>query len=182
MTTQRQLDKAARLLAELLQQRRLRVVFAESCTGGLISAAMTKIPGISEFHCGSAVVYRVGTKQSWLGIPESLLDNPGPVSRVVAADMAERVLKNTPEADVAASVTGHLGPSAPKRQDGLIFVGIAKRKRQNRKAAAVIVHRHRLAAESPPASKLSARRLRNRRQLAAAEYVLTRLRTYLAGK
>ena len=182
MTTQRQLDTAARQLAELLQQRRLRVVFAESCTGGLISAAMTRIPGISEFHCGSAVVYRVGTKQSWLGIPESLLENPGPVSRVVATEMAERVLKNTPEADVAASVTGHLGPNAPKRQDGLIYVGIAKRKRRNNRATTVIVHRHRLAVESPPASKLSTRRLRSRRQIAAAEYVLTKLHAHLAGK
>ena len=92
MTTSQQLDAAARRLAKALKQQQLRLVLAESCTGGLISAVLAKIPGISEFHCGSAVVYRMGTKQEWLGISAAVLEKPGPVSRWVAAEMAERIL------------------------------------------------------------------------------------------
>src|SRR5436190_5950076 len=111
----------ARQVARLLQQSARKVVFAESCTGGLVSGALTKIPGISSYHCGGMVVYRNETKQAYLGISAALLDDPGPVSRQVAGQMAQRVLEKTPEADVAASVTGHLGPNAPPKQDGLVF-------------------------------------------------------------
>ena len=114
-------------VADLLKQSKARIVFAESCTAGLVSATLARVPGISEFHCGSAVVYRLATKTRWLGISEQLLNDPGPVSDEVARAMAEGVLTRTPEADLAVSITGHLGPNAPTDQDGLIFVGFARR-------------------------------------------------------
>src|SRR5580658_9124836 len=98
-------------IAELLSQLRMRLVFAESCTGGLAAASLARIPGISEFLCGSAVVYRLDTKMRWLEVPESMLIDVGPVSEPVARSMAEGVLAKTPEADLSASVTGHLGPN-----------------------------------------------------------------------
>ena len=113
MPNQRQLNQQAKTLASVLKSRDLRIVFAESCTGGLVSAALTRVPGISDYHCGSAVVYRIDTKTRWLNVPSELLVKPGPVSNVVARHMAEGVLRHTPEADVAASITGHLGPNAP---------------------------------------------------------------------
>ena len=172
MTTSQQLDAAARRLAKVLKRQQLRIVLAESCTGGLISAVLAKIPGISEFHCGSVVVYRLGTKQEWLGISANVLKKPGPVSRLVAAEMAERVLERTPEADIAASVTGHLGPGAPKRQDGLIYVGIAQRANSGQTIASK-VKRHLLPGDqSVSLSQLDAGRLRIARQRAAAEFVL----------
>lgn len=118
---------AARRVARLLKQTNCKVVFAESCTGGLASGALTKIPGISSYHCGGVVVYRNETKQAYLGISAAMLDNPGPVSCEVAEQMATRVLAKTPEADLAAAVTGHLGPNAPARQDGLVFLAVAWR-------------------------------------------------------
>lgn len=127
MSVTRQLSVEAKRLARILEKRNLKIVFAESCTGGLVSATLTQIPGISSYHCGSAVVYQVETKAEWLGISRDLLDDPGPVSREVAIEMVTGVLEKTPQADVAASVTGHLGPDAPNEQDGLIYVAVAVR-------------------------------------------------------
>jgi PncC family amidohydrolase len=118
---------AARRVARLLRQTGSKVVFAESCTGGLVSGALTRFAGISDYHCGGVVVYRNQTKRAWLDIPAALLEDPGPVSREVAEEMAARVLAMTPEADVAASVTGHLGPNAPAGLDGLVFAAVAWR-------------------------------------------------------
>ena len=119
---------SARRVAQLLKAADIKVVFAESCTGGLVSGALTRIPGISNHHCGGVIVYRNETKTAYLGIPAGKLKNPGPVSSAVAELMARRVLKKTPEADVAVSVTGHLGPHAPPKLDGLVYAAIARRK------------------------------------------------------
>lgn len=119
--------QSARRVARLLAASGQKVVFAESCTGGLVSGALTRIPGISEHHCGGVIVYRNATKTAYLGIPAKLLDQHGPVSREVAEQMALRVLEKTPEATIAVSVTGHLGPDAPADLDGRVFVGIAQR-------------------------------------------------------
>ena len=121
------MSSPARRVARLLKVSDLKVVFAESCTGGLVSGALTKIPGISNHHCGGVVVYRNATKQAYLDIPADLLEDPGAVSEKVAGLMALRVLEKTPEADIAVSVTGHLGPNAPSDLDGLVFVGLARR-------------------------------------------------------
>jgi len=129
------IESAARRVAKLLKASGLKVVFAESCTGGLVSGSLTQIPGISEHHCGGVVVYRDETKAAYLDIPPKLLDDPGPVSRQVAELMAQGVLDRTPEADLSAAVTGHLGPNAPKKLDGLVFIAIAVRK-----PATVAVH------------------------------------------
>jgi nicotinamide-nucleotide amidase len=122
---------AARRVARLLKKTNRKVVFAESCTGGLVSGALTKIPGISQWHCGGVVVYRNETKQAYLSIPAAVLKNPGPVSAEVAELMAKSVLKLTPEADLAAAVTGHLGPNAPPKLDGLVFIAVAWRVHKN---------------------------------------------------
>ena len=126
---QQPLGSLAREVAELLTQLQLKIVFAESCTAGLISATLARVPGASNFHCGSAVVYRLDTKTQWLDVPASMLNHHGAVSDPVAATMAEGALFHTTEADLAVSITGHLGPHAPEEQDGLVFVGVAMRGR-----------------------------------------------------
>jgi len=118
---------AAKRTARLLQATHRKVVFAESCTGGLVSGALTAVPGISDFHCGGVVTYRNETKTAYLGIPADVLKDPGPVSSEVAELMATRVLEKTPEADVAVSVTGHLGPNAPAKLDGRVYSAVAWR-------------------------------------------------------
>jgi nicotinamide-nucleotide amidase len=120
---------AAQLAAQRLRERQLRLVLAESCTGGLVAATLTRIPGISEWFCGSAVVYRLDTKHEWLDVPQALFHAPGPgvVSREVAEAMAHGALRHTPEAKIAAAITGHLGPNAPDEQDGHIWMAVAMR-------------------------------------------------------
>jgi len=129
------ITSSARRVARLLKSTGLKVVFAESCTGGLVSGSLTIIPGISEHHCGGMVVYRNETKAAFLDIPRKMLIDPGPVSRPVAELMSQQVLKRTPEADLSAAVTGHLGPNAPAHLDGLVFVAIAVRK-----PSAIVIH------------------------------------------
>ncbi len=119
----------ARDIFPLLEQTRQRIVCAESCTAGLVSAALAGIPGASHWLCGSAVVYRNATKTTWVGVPEEVLDDParGDVSEETAIRMAVGVLAITPEASVAVSVTGHLGPEAPVGLDGVVYLGWAER-------------------------------------------------------
>lgn len=123
-----QLMPLARQLARLLAERKLRVVFAESCTAGLVSATLSRIPGISQWHCGSAVTYRDDTKRQWLAVRGADIQRESAVSEPVARQMARGVLTNTPEAHLSASVTGHLGPDAPPELDGVIYMAVARRR------------------------------------------------------
>jgi nicotinamide-nucleotide amidase len=134
---------SVRRVARLLQQTGKKVVFAESCTGGLISGSLTAVPGISQYHCGGMVVYRNETKTAFLGIPPRMIDNFDAVSTKIALEMASRVLARTPEADIALSVTGHLGPDAPRDKDGLVFVGIAARNTNHSSKPKITVHERR---------------------------------------
>jgi len=154
-----------------LIQFRLKIVFAESCTAGLISATLARTPGASNFHCGSAVVYRLDTKTHWLSVPASMLIDPGAVSEPVAASMAEGALAHTPEADLAVSITGHLGPNAPESQDGLVFVAIALRGRFCR----VVEHRLRKVDVVNDRLRFPGETEREQRQWAAVELVLTQI-------
>jgi PncC family amidohydrolase len=153
----------------LLAERRKRIVLAESCTAGLISASLAGVPGISDYLCGSAVTYRDATKAAWLDVPASRLADPGPVSQAVARDMVEGVLCRTPEADMALSITGHLGPDSPPELDGLVFVAVAIRA-VGAKSLAMRVHECRLTAIG-----------RVSRQCEAAALALEQLRRALAS-
>ena len=172
------LEKPLQELASLLIQQTLKVVFAESCTGGLISATLARFAGISRVHCGSAVVYRLDTKTQWLGIPAKMLIDSGPVSEVVARAMAQGVLQRTPEAALGVSITGHLGPDAPPELDGQIFVGIALRGR----TAHVIGHRLPTGAFTAASTGYSGLTEREQRQWGAVEFVFQQLIAMLRGK
>lgn len=123
------LSEIASCVAALLRATGRRLVLAESCTGGLVAASLTETPGISEFLCGSAVVYRTATKTAWLGIDPGMLDDPliGPVSAETTRALALAALERTPEADLSAAVTGHLGPDAPPAEDGRVYIAVATR-------------------------------------------------------
>jgi PncC family amidohydrolase len=129
----------SRKVAQLLKLHAQKLVLAESCTGGLVCGSLTRVPGISQFLCGAMVTYRNETKTQYLGIAERILKHPGPVSEIVARQMAEGVLQRTPEATLAASVTGHLGPQAPAELDGVVYLAVARRAG---KRAQTIVRRH----------------------------------------
>jgi len=125
MDLENELQAAAHELAATLGQKQIRVVLAESCTGGQASAALTQISGISRWYCGSAVTYREATKQHWLGVPATELARWSAESEQVTRQMALGALNHTPEADWSAAVTGHLGPGAPPDRDGVIFLAVA---------------------------------------------------------
>lgn len=168
------LHLVASRIAALLKTTKTRAVFAESCTAGLISATLGRVPGISDYHCGSAVVYRLDTKSRWLGIDPALLvdPGPGPVSDVVARLMAVGVLERTPEATFSAAITGHLGPNAPSHQDGLVFIGVAHRDGDE---VHVTVFSHILSPEITAIEHLETDSLREWRQWKAVELVLLHL-------
>lgn len=121
------LSTAAHALAARLRQQNKKIVFAESCTAGLCAATLSRIPGISNYLCGSLVVYRNATKVAYLGIDSEWLDKVDAVSRETAQAMVENALRMTPEADLAFSITGHLGPGSPEGLDGVVFIGAQRR-------------------------------------------------------
>ncbi len=116
-------------LRNILQSRGLRIVLAESCTAGRVAATLATLPGISQWLCGSFVVYRCSSKTQWLGIPTDMLNDPkiGPVSAPTTLMLAESALRHTLEAEVAVAVTGEIGPGAPQRTDGKVFCALALR-------------------------------------------------------
>jgi len=100
------------------------LVTAESCTGGMIGAHLTGVPGASAVYKGGVISYWSQIKQDFLDVDAVLLEKNGPVSAPVAAAMAAGVRKRM-QADVAVSVTGLAGPDGDEfgRPVGTVFVG-----------------------------------------------------------
>ena len=119
------LDQLAKQLFDALEKSGDVLVLAESCTAGLISATLARIPGMSRRLAGSFVVYQIDSKVAWLGIPSEMIQQHGVVSPEVAVSMATQALHLTPHATFAMSITGHLGPDAPQELDGVAWLGIA---------------------------------------------------------
>ncbi len=99
---------------------------AESCTGGLIGAALTSVPGASGVYKGGIISYWSEVKQRLLGVDAEALGQLGPVSAEVAQGMANGA-KHALQADVAVSVTGLAGPDGDAfgLPVGTVFVGYA---------------------------------------------------------
>lgn len=116
---------ATRLQAVCVE-RGLRVATVESCTGGLVGAAITTIPGSSEYYLGGLITYADAVKRDLAGVPTDVLAAHGAVSAQVALAMAEGVRARL-GADVAVSVTGVAGPSggSEAKPVGLTYVGVA---------------------------------------------------------
>jgi nicotinamide-nucleotide amidase len=119
-------ELAARVL-QSARERGLRIVTAESCTGGLIGAALTEIPGSSDVYERGFITYSNEAKEQLLGVPAALLREHGAVSEAVAMAMALGALDRS-LADVAVSVTGLAGPSGGTSQKpvGLVWFGTAR--------------------------------------------------------
>lgn len=86
-----------------------RVALAESCTGGLVSAALTEIPGSSAVLDRSFVTYSNEAKMEILGVQEDIIDAFGAVSAAAAWAMAQGAIRNS-DADVAVAISGIAGP------------------------------------------------------------------------
>jgi nicotinamide-nucleotide amidase len=125
MTTTR---AAAKRVLELCRARGLHVATAESCTGGLVAAALTEIAGSSDVVDRGFVTYSNEAKAELLGVPHSTLKRYGAVSAQTAKAMALGALKNS-RADIAVSITGIAGPGGGTKQKpvGLVHFAAAKR-------------------------------------------------------
>ncbi len=119
-------DAAMRLLADL-RARRLKIATAESCTGGLIAALLTEIPGSSDVVERGVVTYSNEAKIELIGVQPALIAAHGAVSAQVALAMAEGVLRHS-HADIAVSVTGVAGPGGGSaiKPVGLVHLAAAR--------------------------------------------------------
>jgi nicotinamide-nucleotide amidase len=127
MLSQPVLAAAGALLVEL-KARGLMLAAAESCTGGLIAAALTSHPGSSAAFERGFVTYSNEAKCELIGVPAALIAAHGAVSAEVARAMAEGALQAS-RADVAVSVTGVAGPDggSAEKPVGLVHLAAARR-------------------------------------------------------
>ena len=103
-------ELAARLVAMLTASGEMLAV-VESCTGGEVGAALTRVPGASKCFWGSVTAYTVGAKYQVIGVSEDVLSAHGTVSSVTTSELAVRV-RDLSGATYGAAVTGWAGPSA----------------------------------------------------------------------
>lgn len=114
--------------AKLLLENGLTLSIAESCTGGLVSARLTEIPGISAVLDRAVVTYSNRAKIEELGVRQETLDRYGAVSEQTAREMAEGV-RRVSSADIGTSVTGIAGPGGgtPEKPVGTVYIALADR-------------------------------------------------------
>lgn len=115
-------------VVDLLLANRLTVTTAESCTGGLLSARLTNVPGVSEVFKSGHVTYSNKAKHKLLGVKKPSLDKHGAVSESVAKEMAKGAAVSS-KADVAVAVTGIAGPDGGSvvKPVGLVYIACSVR-------------------------------------------------------
>jgi nicotinamide-nucleotide amidase len=137
MVGQDLLDEAAALI-DTLRGRGLTVATAESCTGGLIAAALTSVAGSSAVVDRGFVTYSNAAKAAMLGVPAALIVEHGAVSEIVALRMALGAIERS-DATLAVAVTGIAGPggATAEKPVGLVWFGAARRDGPSRTAREV---------------------------------------------
>ncbi len=122
-----EIDTLARLVIDDARNRSLRLVTAESCTGGLVAAAICAIPGASDVFERGFVAYTNRAKAELLGISGDLIADLGAVSEPVARMMAEGALEHS-HAHVAVAITGVAGPGggSPMKPVGTVHLATAR--------------------------------------------------------
>jgi nicotinamide-nucleotide amidase len=124
----KELADKAREVVEANRQAGRRIAVAESCTGGLVAAAITEIPGSSEIFEAGFVTYSNAAKIAQLKVSEDLVDTFGAVSVATAWAMARGALQAT-DADVAVAITGIAGPggATASKPVGTVVFALAER-------------------------------------------------------
>ncbi len=145
------LVQEAQALFEQAKKRRFRIVTAESCTGGLIAASLTAVPGSSLVVERGFVTYSNEAKVEMLGVPADLIELRGAVSMEVALAMVDGALKHSP-ADIAIVTTGIAGPAGGSEEKpvGLVHIAVARRNgpRLHEEHRFGDIGRHRVQADS----------------------------------
>lgn len=122
------LTNLARMTLAAAREKNLTMATAESCTGGLIAAVLTDIPGSSDVFDRGFVTYSNNAKRDLLGVPGDLIADLGAVSEPVARAMAEGAVVMG-DVDVAVAVTGVAGPGGgtPMKPVGLVHIACARK-------------------------------------------------------
>jgi nicotinamide-nucleotide amidase len=136
IVTQAALRAAAKRVLQRARSRGLKIATAESCTGGLVAAALTEIAGSSEVLDRGFVTYSNDAKHVMLGVPAATLNRHGAVSAETAAAMVKGALKHS-LADIAVAITGIAGPGGASKQKPVGLVHFAAASRNGRRVARV---------------------------------------------
>jgi nicotinamide-nucleotide amidase len=128
------LRQAAKRVLDLCRARGRHVATAESCTGGLVAAALTEIAGSSDVVEGGFVTYSNAAKEALLGVPAATLEHYGAVSAETAAAMAAGALNNS-QADFSVAITGIAGPGGGSKTKPVGLVHFAAASRDGRHIA-----------------------------------------------
>jgi PncC family amidohydrolase len=112
-------------VGRLLQERGLKLVLAESCTGGLLGSRITDVPGSSEYFLGGVVAYAYEAKADLLGVSWDTLNSKGAVSRETVLEMA-RGIRTLMKAHLAVSISGIAGPGGgtSEKPVGTTWIGL----------------------------------------------------------
>ncbi|SIT78940.1 nicotinamide-nucleotide amidase [Yoonia rosea] len=116
---------SAQALLDAAKAKGVMLATAESCTGGMVSAAITDIAGSSAVFDRAFITYTNAAKIQMLGVLPATLDAYGAVSEAVAREMAEGALRNS-DADIAVAITGIAGPGgSDHKPEGRVCFGLA---------------------------------------------------------
>jgi PncC family amidohydrolase len=115
-----------KILNKVLKKKKLKISIAESCSGGLISYNLTKLPGSSKYFIMGVVCYSNESKIKFLKVKKETLLKYGAVSMETCKQMCENLLKIS-KSNIAVSITGIAGPGGDtvKKPIGLVYIGIA---------------------------------------------------------
>ena len=121
------MKKLSQKLVKLLSKKKLKVSFAESCTGGLLSSTITSISGSSKVFTLGLVTYSNQSKINTLKVPKKIIMKHGAVSYETCLSMLKN-LNRISKTNITVSVTGIAGPKGGTKQKpvGLVFIGIKK--------------------------------------------------------
>tara|TARA_B100000029_G_scaffold487247_2_gene542598 strand:- start:3255 stop:3728 length:474 start_codon:yes stop_codon:yes gene_type:complete len=121
------MNKLSRKIVKLLKKRKLKLAIAESCTGGMLSSAITSINGSSKVFTMGLVTYSNKSKNQLLNVSKKLIKKHGAVSIQCCFSMVNNVSKIS-KSNIAVSITGIAGPSGgtKKKPVGLVYIGIKR--------------------------------------------------------
>ena len=121
------MKKEAYKIIKILKKKKLKIAFAESCTGGLLSSTITSINGSSKVFTMGLVTYSNQSKNIILKVPNKILKKYGAVSEQCCLTMVKN-LEKISKSDICLSITGIAGPAGgtQKKPVGLVFIGVKK--------------------------------------------------------
>jgi len=121
------MKKLSQKVVKLLSKKRLKISFAESCTGGLLSSSITSISGSSKVFTLGLVTYSNKSKINILKVPKKIIMKHGAVSYETCLSMVKNLYKIS-RTNISISITGIAGPNGGTKQKpvGLVFIGVKK--------------------------------------------------------